>query len=381
MVKAGIEGEVVRAEILQERSDYYVAKVLKVITPSNQRVSPPCPHYNECGGCQYQHIQYETQVNIKQRILKDCLKRIAKADVELDKPIVGNQWQYRYRGNFKVKDGILGFYREGTREIVGIQRCLLMNDRINEGLRAIKDLVKDRFEGDITIIGSKELLIMLKMTKTRITIMDYNLETLKKKFNDNVHLFIHDDNKPLYDQRIDLGIDGMRYYVSPYSFFQANWQLNNVVLSTIKKVIDFKNKTVCDIYAGCGNFSLSVADMATIVYAFEENPFAIKDALYNTTSNQIQNCRFFCSKAEDIDIKESIDIAIINPPRLGMSSKALRNVLNLKPKTIIYLSCDPSTLSRDIQRMSLDYKICSARLVDFFPNTLHIETLVILERQ
>lgn len=379
LIQSAIDGEIVRAKLVDERRDYSIAHLIDVIKPSQYRVIPQCSHYYNCGGCQYQHINYEKQIHIKQKILKDCIKRIAKIDIELNTPIIGTPWHYRYRGNFKAEGKKLGFFRQGTRDLIGVKQCLLMNNEINEALKLIRDVITDNYQGEITIIGSKEILILFKPKRH----LDKKLNACIENMN---HLRIkalisgHNDSTSSELHRIDLGLKDMHYYVSPYSFFQSNWKLNLEVIDTIKTEVDFEKKTVCDIYAGSGNFTLSISDKASFVYAYEDNLNAIQDAKYNALLNRISNCEFFCHKAEDIDINQKIDIVIVNPPRLGMSKTAMTRLLKIMPATIIYMSCDPSTLSRDIQRMSNSYRIKSIRLIDFFPHTYHIETLAILDK-
>ncbi|MFQ3573237.1 MAG: methyltransferase domain-containing protein [Thermodesulfovibrionales bacterium] len=376
LVKSVIEGEVLRAKLLEEKPHYCTATLLDIVTPSPHRVKPPCQYYHQCGGCHYQHIQYNEQVYIKQKILKDCLKRIAKINVDLAPPIIGKEWRYRYRGSFKAHGKAIGFYREGTRDLISVDRCLLMNDGINTALRTVNDIIPNDYEGEIIIIGSKDLAVLFKPQKPLRVKM--NLDTLADR---GINASLSHQQKTPNDNphRICLNFNNMNYFISPFSFFQANWALNLEVINTIKSTVELDKKIVCDLYAGSGNFSIAISDKASFVYGFEENPHAVSDAINNATVNMINNCKFYCKRAEDIDIRDVIDVMIVNPPRLGMSKSAMQRLLKMMPKTIVYMSCDPSTFSRDIKRLIMNYQIQSIRLIDFFPQTYHIETLAILE--
>jgi 23S rRNA (uracil1939-C5)-methyltransferase len=193
---------------------------------------------------------------------------------------------------------------------------------------------------------------------------------------------IEDSNKRLLrykNQHITLELEGLKYTVSPMSFFQSNWRLNQALVKFIRDSLQKLNgKRVLDLYSGAGNFSLPAALDADEVIAVEENPYAVKDGRRNLKINGIKNCRFIHSSAETFQTNEKFNIFLLDPPRHGLTNKTINNILTMMPEQIVYVSCNPATLARDLKRLLGKYEIGSIRLVDFFPQTYHIESLVFL---
>ena len=180
-------------------------------------------------------------------------------------------------------------------------------------------------------------------------------------------------------EHMTLELEGLKYTVSPLSFFQSNWRLNQTLVRFILKSMQpITKKRVIDLYSGAGNFSLPFAFNGADVYAIEENPDAISDGKRNAALNGIKNCRFIACSAERLKVCDTVDILIVDPPRPGLTNSALDKILVLEPERIAYISCNPSTLARDIKKLLGQYDIESMRVIDFFPQTYHIESLAVL---
>lgn len=399
-IKGAIPGETVEVRILEEKKDYSIASVVNVLEPSADRIQPDCRYFGYCGGCHLQYIASERQIVLKEQVLSDCLKRIAKINIALSKPITGDMWNYRYRGQFKVsfaEDGIrTGFYKEKTRDVVDVEYCPLMSEGINKLIFSVRDLMK-KSEKDFAGAGITEIHISLgdcaaALIKTSADKAFADMDKITSLFMDAGFsgVIINSGKRVIKYGRpyITLDLENIKYTVSPLSFFQGNWELN---LSVVKLIRDYlqplKGKQVLDLYAGAGNFSLPFALEGAHVIAVEKNPYAIEDGKRNLKINRIKNCRFIRSGAESInrsinklsDFGEHVDVLIIDPPRHGIENKVFDITLNMLPENIVYISCDPATLSRDLKKLSVKYRIDSARMIDFFPQTYHIESIAFLK--
>ncbi|WP_333654557.1 class I SAM-dependent RNA methyltransferase [Dissulfurispira sp.] len=384
-IKNTIPGETIEAKLEEERKDYYTASTTKILEPSPDRIEPNCKFFGLCGGCQSQHISYQGQIKLKEEILKDSLKRIGKIDIELSKPLIyDNPWHYRYRGQFKVSHEKVGFYREKTREVIDIDCCLLMTEEINGYLLKAKDTL--RKSGHLHAVSEVHIsygdgAIALIKTKGKQPAKWPELAPafLHAGFSG---VFIDSGEKRLLkygNHYITLDLEGLKYTISPMSFFQSHWRLNQAVVRFVKgRLQPLKGKRVLDLYSGAGNFSLPISLDAGEVIAVEENPFAIEDGKRNLQINGIKNCRFIRSSIEGLNIKDSTDIIILDPPRLGLTNAAMDKILDMVTERIVYVSCNPATLARDLKKLLAAYELESIRMIDFFPQTYHIESLAFL---
>jgi len=381
-IKGAVPGETVLVEIAERKRDYSIATVKEVIEPSPSRVKAPCPYFGRCGGCQLQHASYREQVAMKSAILSDALKRLGGIETEQAEPLYGPQFGYRKRAQFKVSGyggnkgnkGEIGFYREGTREVVPIGDCPNLTSRLNESLikvremnslKGIKELHLTDGDGIIALIRGREFDETLAEDFIRAGFDGVAFENDSYRGKGHV----------LYD------LLGLKYSVSPYSFFQSNWELNLKLVNILKEGLSpLKDKKVLEIYAGGGNFSLPLAGEAGKITAVEENPYSVKDGLRNVELNSIKNVKFIKSPVEKFlsGNGREFDIVIADPPRPGLSKEALSRLLELLPERIAYISCNPSTLARDLKKLASKYRVDSVRMVDFFPNTFHIEAISFL---
>lgn len=386
MIKgAALPGETVEVVIEQEKKDFSIASVARIITPSPHRIEPECKLFGLCGGCQLQHASYEEQVALKEDILKDSLKRTAKIDIKLSAPLIGdNPWNYRYRGQFKIGSGKIGFYREKSAELIGIDKCPLMKEEINRSIKETKGMIEGINAKEIHISCGDNIIALLKIPDKRRA--GKRFDRIASKFLDSGFsgLIIETGGREILKYgkpyvTLNLAGNVLQYTVSAMSFFQSNFQLNQALVRFIKETLQpYKGKRILDLYSGAGNFSLPLAGEAEVI-AVEENPYAVEDGIRNLEINRISNCRFIRSSAEDFQASRKIDILILDPPRPGLTQRAVRNVLAMMPEQIVYISCDPATFSRDIKKLSELYVIESVRMVDLFPQTFHIESLAFLK--
>ncbi len=374
LVKGAIPGELVDVNIDERKRDYMLATVTQVVEPSEFRTEPRCPVFGVCGGCHLQFIAYEKQVAMKEEILVDSLTRLGRIEMQLSPSLTGSQWQYRHRAQFKVsKEGATGFFRASSRDVVVFESCPLMSDRINELLRRIKENNLASGLRELHISTGDSVAVLLKGDAVN--------NDLTEAFREiGVSSIAINDALAEGSGRVAFDFNGLTYAVSPWTFFQAHWSLNLKVSEFIAgQVAPLERKKVLDLYAGAGNFSLPIAMNAEEVVLVEENPFAVEDGALNLKLNGLKNCKFVKSSSEKYRIQKKFDLIILDPPRPGLSSEVVKKVCAMPAETIVYISCNPSTLARDLKKLKDAYDIKSVRMIDFFPNTFHIEAAALLK--
>ena len=377
-IKGAIPGETVEVAVEVKKRDYSVARVMEVVEPSSNRMEPTCQYFGECGGCHLQYVTYPRQVEMKNHVLLDCLRRLGGIEeVHLDPPLYGEPFGYRKRGQFKVsREGKIGLFREATREVVEIESCPLMSDGVNAALKSVRNVgAGDAREVHIT--EGDSTIILLKG-------IDYNEDLADALMDDGIDGVAFDNGSyrgsgPSY---ISYDLNGLDYSVSPWSFIQSNWDMNcRMVAHLVNEAGSMNDMTVLDLYAGAGNFSLPLAVDAKKVVAVEENPRAMDDAKRNASRNRITGYKCIRGTAETANVKGQFDLVLLDPPRPGLSRDAMRRVLNLEPHRIAYVSCNPSTLARDMKVLSEVYAIDSIGIVDMFPNTYHLECISFMTKK
>ncbi len=383
MIRGAIPGETVEVRIEEEKRDYYIAKAIKILSPSPDRVIPKCPYFGICGGCHLQYISHKCQIYLKERILEDTLKRLANIEIKTSSLFDPNPWGYRYRGQFKVNLKNIGFYKEKSREVVDINKCYLMTDAVNGFLKKTRDLLfsidkKLPLIKEIHISSSDQTISLLK-TSGRI---ENPYDIASKFLNSGFAGVIINDGREINQYGkgyITLDLEGIKYTVSPLSFFQSHWKLNQeIVRFILDNLKPLNNKIVLDLYSGAGNFSLPISKYAKEVIAIEENPYAVADGKRNAKINNIINCRFIHSPVERFSFNKP-DILLIDPPRAGLTNIVIEKILTLLPEKIVYISCNPSTLARDLKKLMLKYDIILVKMIDLFPQTYHIESICFLK--
>jgi 23S rRNA (uracil1939-C5)-methyltransferase len=379
---AVLPGEQVEAVIDKDRGDYFEASLTRVLNASSQRIAPDCKYFGMCGGCTYQHMPYDLQVRLKEAVLKDCLERITKSDTELSESMVSpDPWHYRMRAQFKVSGDGIGFHKKGTRDVIAIDKCLLLPESINACIQNLGPIISKTGSQEIHVTGKGPLIGQVIAARRALSKQD-----AKRLASDLLQhglsgvTFTLGDQKPFDfgEARMILDLCGLSYAVSPLSFIQGNWQLNRKVVDLIKISLGpLEGMKILDLYAGAGNFSIPLAAEAEMT-AVEGNMHAVNDGMKNLEMNNISNCRFVHESAESFQIKDRFDVVLLDPPRPGLTNKVMRNVLKGKPERIVYVSCNPATFARDLKKLLSIYDIESVRMVDFFPQTFHIESVAFL---
>lgn len=385
MIKGALlPDETVEVTIDDEKKDYITASVIKVVEPSPHRIEPVCKCFGSCGGCHFQHMPYNLQVQIKEEILRDCLKRLGMIETCLSEPIINNNpWNYRLRGQFKAYRGKAGFYKANSREIVDIDSCPIMAKEVDESFHKAKYLLRGINVKEVHITTGDSLIALIKAPAFNKSAAQWNRLAAGFLNSGFAGLFVEMRNKKLLKYGslyTSLHLANLKYTISPMTFFQSNWELNQKVVSFIKNNLQpIKGKKILDLYSGAGNFAIPVSVVeGTEVTAVEGNPFAIEDGKRNLEINNISNCSFIRSPAANFHSRNRFDIVILDPPRPGLSNKGMNRVLALMPERIVYISCNPATFARDLRRLTSKYDIESIRMIDFFPQTYHIESLAFL---
>ncbi|GBE00239.1 23S rRNA (uracil-C(5))-methyltransferase RlmCD [bacterium BMS3Abin07] len=384
-VKGAIPDETVDAQIIEKKRDYYITRATSIIEPSPYRQSPPCPVFGLCGGCHYQHIAYEKQLSMKQEILCDCLRRIGKFDeVNLEKAIHGDQFNYRYRAQFKIQNGRIGFFMENSHEVVEFKKCLLLDPVLNNTLEILKHIDIPPGITEITLTAGDEIIAYIPSGNVS---RDFLLSMIEKQVVSGV---IAGNGESAGIKSTEFRLGALRYTVSAQSFFQSNWALNDRLSDLIAEILGpqqtlngdkrdtdiarpAKYGSLLDIYGGAGNFSLPISNMFKKVTVIEENPFSIEDGIRNAELDGVQNMHFIQSTAEEIKVRGKFDVIIIDPPRIGLTAQIMKKLMELAPEQLLYISCNPATLSRDAAKLRDMYNLDYIRLIDMFPQTFHCE--------
>ena len=365
-----IPGDIIELKLTKEYKKYNVAKVTKNITKSKDRVISKCPYFDTCGGCHLQDISYEDTLKFKKEKLENILKKFANIDANIEIEKSDDINNYRNKITLKIINKKIGYYKYNSNDLVEINNCLLANNSINEFIKHLKDFNINNGEVIIRSNYNDELLINI-ITNDKISIPEFN--------NIKVVGILH-NNKLIYGEDRFMEIINNKFFEVSYdSFFQINRDITSKIFEYIRDNI-LKNKNVLDLYCGVGTLGINVADISNIVYGIEVVENAVLNAIKNSKINKIKNTKYMLGSADKIidKIDDNIDVVIIDPPRSGLTNKEIEVIKNKNVKQIIYVSCDPITLSRDLKLFSDKYNVKSIKGFDMFPYTYHIETVVIL---
>lgn len=365
------EEEVTLKNIVSKKK-YYESEVMEIIEESNSRVVPKCPFYNECGGCNIMHMSDNLQKEFKLNKVSEILSKYANLDVEVKLIENNQQLFYRNKVTLKVKDRVWGYYNSNTHNLTNINSCLIAKQEINDIIANHNFL--DIVSGEITLRTNtdKEVLISIK-SDTRVFIN-------KELIPDNIVGIVLNDKTIYKDNYFYDYIEGFKFKISYNSFFQVNNYMAGRIFNVLSG--NLKGENLLDLYCGVGILGQSVAKNFKNVYGIEIIENAILDAKHNANINNIKNTYYFAGSTDKIlnDLNIDFDTVILDPPRSGLNEKTINQVLNINPKTIAYVSCDPMTLARDLKILSEKYNIVKVNALEMFPNTYHVETIAILER-
>lgn len=339
-------------------------EILKILKPGDTRRTAPCPHFGNCGGCQLQHLSYEGQLAVKAEFIRDALSRIGQID--WPHPIKvehRSEFGYRTRAQLKLDRTTrpiqLGFYQAGSHQVCDIEACPILIPELNQALTTLRTAQKE-------ILNSA-----IPYTKIEVTGGENGIAT-----NQPVGHFA--------TNAVKQSVAGIEYSYDPGCFFQVNNQLLETLVNLV--VADRRGMIAIDLYAGVGLFALQLAGHFQKVLATEVYAPATKWAQANIKANRLKNIDFAALSTEKWLAKfsskyQNVDLIVLDPPRAGVTKNAIANVISMKPNEIVYVSCDPSTLARDLKILQAGkYQITSVTGVDLFPQTYHIETVVSLKK-
>ena len=424
-IKDAVIGDVVEAKIMKAKKNYAYARLEKVITPSSFRVNPKCSFAKSCGGCQLQSMSYEEQLAFKNRKVKNNLMRIGGFSEELlddimEEPVGMEQpFYYRNKAQFPFgydKEGnvITGFYAGRTHSIIANTDCalgvsenkLILQEILSflkeEKISAYKEETGEGLLRHVLIrkgFQTGQLMVCLVINGNKLPKSEKLVEKLQQiKGMTSISISINtrrdnvimgNDIKLLWGkERIEDTIGGLTFSISPLSFFQVNPVQTENMYEQALKYADLKGEeTVWDLYCGIGTISLFLARDAKQVYGVEIIPQAIEDAKENAACNQIKNAEFYVGKAEEVlpeKFKQDgihADVIIVDPPRKGCDERCLETMVKMLPNRIVYVSCDSATLARDLSYLCANgYELKKVRAFDNFPETVHVETVVLLSQ-
>ena len=368
-----LPNEVVEIEIIKETSKYIDAKVINYIEKSPLRIEEECPYSSICGGCNLNHICFNEENKFKLDKVKGIMEKFANIDSNLIKGIVyHDRNHYRNKITLHGKDNEIGLYKEKTNEILPINSCLIVNPKINEIIKVLNFLSKEISEVIIKTSNDNSK-VMVKITGT----ID-NINLLKKLCD----VLIINDECITDNHVIETNIGNKKYIEGIDSFFQVNntltKELYDEVLENVKDKV-FNN--VLDLYCGAGTIGIYISDYVNKIIGIDYNKSNINDAKENAKLNNLNNIEFICDKVENkINEFNDIDLVIVDPPRAGLDNKTKNYLKEINPERIIYVSCDPITLARDIKDLDT-YKVNYIKVFNMFPRTYHCESVCILERR
>lgn len=402
-VKDLLPGEEAQIKIIKAAKSYAVAIVIKRLSTSEDRVVPRCSQFGKCGGCSFQHMSYSRELEFKGQELKHLFESV---DPNIDvKPVLGmeNPWNYRNKAQFpiRVADGkiVSGFYRPHSNDIIPIDSCPIQAVRINEIFGWIKDnLPVSDAEGlrHLYIREAKNGEVQVVFIGEKLNRLDEFAKKLKEQFPDIVSILFNkntrNDNVILSDEySILVGKDtitedclGLKIELHFKSFYQVNPVQMEVLYSKALELADLsKDDQVIELYSGTGTIGLLAARKAGHVTGVEIVPEAVANANENKKANGIENADFVCMDASEFAAKnkDNADVVMVDPPRKGMSEQGIKDICLLNPKRIVYISCNPRTLARDLKVFKDQGFVCRiVQPVDMFAHTTGIECVALIER-
>ncbi|PRO66201.1 23S rRNA (uracil(1939)-C(5))-methyltransferase RlmD [Alkalicoccus urumqiensis] len=420
-IKQALPGERARIKVIHTKKNFGFGKLLELEEASENRVEPPCPIFQRCGGCQLQHLSYEGQLQYKQDQVKQVMARIGGLTDITVHPTIGMENPWRYRNKSQVPIGeqngqvVAGFYAERSHQIVDMEECLIQHEDADRAVQLVKKLAADygiRGYDDRTHKGqlrhvvirharsTDELMIVLVTKGTGIPNKKHLVQALKEAFP-NVKSIMHNVNPKrtnvifgekttnlwgadeIYDD-----IDGLRFAISARSFYQVNPVQTEKLYSQALQYAGLTGReTVVDLYCGIGTISLFLARNARRVLGVEVVPEAVDDAKKNAELNGLTNTEFAVGEAEGVlpwwkAQGVEADVIVVDPPRKGLEESLLDTMLDMNPERIVYVSCNPATLARDLKYLTAGgYSVSEVQPVDMFPQTTHVECVTWLEKK
>lgn len=413
-VKGGIVGErcVIEIEHVGHRAAW--AHIVELLEPSPARIEPSCSHYGACGGCQLQHMDYAAELDFKRQRVADALQRIGGLDMDVP-PVLGaaDTASYRNKAQFPVGPGPrVGFYRERSHRVVDVDGCALQSPAANALANALrtwmkeynipaydeksrKGLVRHLF---VRANAAGECLAAVVVNGSALPHEGALVEAFRAAAPGLIGIVLNENCR---DTNVILGngwrtlwgmstlldsLRGVTFRLSVPAFYQVNHAQTEVLYALVEEFAALTGtEALLDLYCGTGTIGLTMARKCKRLLGAEIVPQAVEDARENAARNGVQNARFVCADASAVAAElaktgEMIDVAIVDPPRKGLSPQVVESLLQISPARIVYVSCDPATLARDLKLLSAQYEVKKVQPVDLFPRTFHVETVCLLTR-
>ncbi|ANQ64675.1 23S rRNA (uracil(1939)-C(5))-methyltransferase RlmD [Staphylococcus equorum] len=413
--------ETIEFKVIKVKKNFAIGKLLEIKKESEERVEPPCVYYHKCGGCQLQHMTYQAQLNMKKEQVVNLFHRKADFKDTIIHDTIGmdNPWFYRNKSQVPVGKNnenkvITGFYRQRSHDIIDMDECLIQDNMHQDVLNQLKlwfnelniSIYNERKKQGLmrhvvirTGHHSRELMVVFVTNGKKFKQSDVLTEKLVAAFPEIVsvkhnvndthsNVIMGETSYTLYGKdEIQDTLSDVTFKISNQSFYQINSIQTEKLYQRAIEYAELKGEeTILDTYCGIGTIGLYMAPKAQHVYGVEIVPEAIADAKQNATLNQFENTTFVCGKAEEVILKWKAqgikpDVVMVDPPRKGCDETFLETLLELNPRKIVYISCNPSTQQRDAQQLAQQYKLTQITPVDMFPHTTHVETVAQFERR
>lgn len=423
-IEGALKGEKVKVRIVKVNKNFAYGKLMEVLEASEERVNPPCAIYKRCGGCKLQHASYKAQLDFKWDRVKDCVSKIGKLDPSIVKYPLGMENPWRYRNKVQLPIGLIngevkiGFFAPRSHDIIDMESCLIQDEIGDKVVKLTREWIEKfnirpyNIDGEYDEKGivrhimirrgftTNEVMVVLVTNGENlphkeefVDLMVKNIPGIKSVIQNinskKTNVILGLESKTLWgEDTISDYIGDFRFNISPLSFFQVNPIQTEVLYG---KALEYANLTgneeVFDAYCGTGTITLFLSQKAKKVYGVEIIPQAIDNAWINAKENKVENVEFFVGESEVVIpdlINKGVkaDVVVVDPPRKGCDKKLLDAITNIDAKKIVYVSCDPSTLGRDLKVLEENgYKTLEVQPVDMFPNTAHIECCVLLKKR
>jgi len=399
-------------EIVSDKKSYMLGRVVERLSTSEARVEPVCPYFSQCGGCQLQHMSYEHQLDLKRNRVKHALEHLAKLYIQIE-PIQASPVPLHYRNKIQMafdNEGnnlICGFYQAKSKKVININHCYIEHEEGNRIIQTLRDILSFhrvkaydpiRQQGWIKHaivkkgIHTKEFMLIIVSQYEAFKDQEIIIKKLLNK-HPEITTIIHQANPSTYKvlgtvDKVLYGsgyikdqIDALTFRIKPQSFYQVNPVQAKHLYQKAIELADIKDQDrVLDAYCGVGTISLFAAQKAKHVTGIDIVSDAIKDAQANADLNQIKNITFKCVDATSymIETKASYDLVIVDPPRDGLQKPFIDALKIMKPKKFLYISCEPSSLARDLKQLKDMYHVDHVQAVDMFSQTYHVESITLL---
>ena len=369
-IKKALPNELVSIKILNEKKNYIEAECTCIKEKSDIRINPICPYFDLCGGCNLMHIDYSNQLKYKENKVKEIIEKFTKESIKINEIIGSNELYYRNKITLHVTNK-LGLYEEESNSIIEIDKCYIVDNRINEIIERLKKINLDGIYV-LRYTLNNESMIVFKTSK----------DIVIKGFDDITSVIIYKDNqyKTIYGK--DYIVEEMGDYefiISPDSFFQVN---TKGAINLYDKVLEYvgNSESLLDLYCGTGTIGIYLSKVCKNIIGIEINKYAIKDANENKKLNNIDNIEFMCGDSGKIlkNLNKKFDTIVVDPPRSGLDNLAIEQLKKIKSNKIVYVSCNPITLARDLNLLKDLYNIIEITPVDMFPNTSHVECVSVM---